>query len=233
MTSAQSERLIDLARSKWAGISPGAEERLVLPGSASFACQPLSCEAMCCRSPYLAGASVWDVERLEASGYETSYFIDLAGLDEDAATELLHDRETLKTETRRSTALRLRHDEDERCVFLQPDQRCGSYEARPNGCVQYPFQIAFAHLQGDALAVSVRDTEALDLAVRVAAGQVDGAAPFVPLLLRDSACPGFDGPPLDRSAYGELLLSIWELAACYSRNEACDRHPHAGVAASR
>ncbi|MEE9277591.1 MAG: hypothetical protein V3V06_04210, partial [Dehalococcoidia bacterium] len=65
-----SKELIGLARAKWAGMGQTAKNRLVLPGTPRFHCEPHQCDTMCCRSPYLAGTSVWDVERLERAGHE-------------------------------------------------------------------------------------------------------------------------------------------------------------------
>ena len=133
-----SERLAAAAED----FAPGASERLVLPGTPAFRCIADECDALCCRAPYRVDVSEEEILRLTEAGAA------------DAVEE------------RASLAL-LRQDGKGTCALLQ-GLRCSAYEARPNGCRQYPFML---HMVSDA----------------------EGE---LPLLLRDPACPGFIGEPM-------------------------------------
>ena len=137
--------------------APGASERLVLPGTPAFTCIADECDALCCRAPYRVDVSEAEILRLTEAGAA------------DAVEE------------RASLAL-LRQDGEGTCALLQ-GLRCSAYEARPDGCRQYPF-----------MPHTVSDEE----------GEL-------PLLLRDLACPGFIGEPLSEAAWDELVDSIRRL----------------------
>ena len=148
----------------------GASERLVLPGAPSFVCLADECGALCCRAPYRVDVDEWEASRLIA----------VTEIEEHGAVALLS------------------QDDGGACRLLTPGLRCGSYELRPGGCVQYPYLLNFEG-EGDAGA-------AVESWSR---GEVGEGA--VPLLMRDLACPGFVGEALSFAAWGELLRWVWSL----------------------
>ncbi len=153
MRSRLRERLAAAAEA----FAPGASERLVLPGTPAFTCIADECGALCCRAPYRVDVSEEEILRLTEAGAADS------------------------VEERASLAL-LRQDAEGTCALLQ-GLRCSAYEARPDGCRQYPFML---HTVSDA----------------------EGE---LPLLLRDPACPGFIGEPLSQTDWNELVDSIRRL----------------------
>lgn len=212
-----------VAREKWRAIAPDAPERLMGPGSTSFRCQPDVCDALCCGAPYLAGTSERDVAGLREAGEETIHFLDI---DPGELTELFDQGQ------RWSQIVTLRQ-ESGRCVFLQDERRCGVYDQRPDGCALYPYRIVFVPLEGERIAVTIDSVEAMDRSVRIALGWAglggvapDGEPAYVPLVLRDMACPGFTEAPMSSDDYAALLERIWELDACTSHAWPCDRHEH-------
>lgn len=203
-----------MARAKWALIAPQAPERLIGPGSPSFRCVPDTCDAMCCRSPYLAGMSERDVALLNQAGHQTLDFLDIDPSD-------LQD--LLGQGLRWSQIITLRH-EDDSCVFLQDGRSCGVYANRPDGCMLYPYRFVFVPREGDQIATHVDGVELLDRSVRIALGWESGEPDFIPLMLRDMSCPGFTEDPLDPSGYHDLLESLWAVDACTNHARPCDRH---------
>ena len=215
------ERGAEAARAKWLAIAPQAPERLIVPGSPGFRCQPVSCDALCCGAPYLAGTSERDVAALHAAGHETIEFLDI---DPGELSELFAQGQ------RWSQIVTLRQDEAGRCTFLQPDLSCGVYGARPDGCALYPYRLVFVPVDGDQILTTAENVDALDLSVRQALGRGDdqaedeAPAEYVPLVLRDMSCPGFTEDQIDSGDYAALLARIWELDGCSSHARACERH---------
>lgn len=202
------------ARATWARMSPDAPERLVTPGSPGFRCQPHSCDALCCHSPYLAGVSERDVALLRAGGAEPLTFLDI---DPGRLEELFGQG------MRWSQFVTLRQEEG-RCGFLNDDLSCGAYERRPDGCALYPHRLVFAPRGGDRIATNVESVDLLDQSVRVALGWEPGEPPYVPLVLRDLACPGFTEPALGETDYAALLERVWQVDACTNHAWPCERH---------
>ncbi len=195
-------------------MAPDAPERLVAPGTPGFRCQPQTCDALCCRSPYLAGVSERDVSLLREGGEEPLHFLDI---DPGQLQELLGQG------MRWSQFVTLRQEES-RCVFLGEDLSCGAYERRPDGCALYPHRLVFVPPGGDRIATNVESVDLLDRSVRIALGWEPGEPPYVPLVLRDLACPGFTEPPLSSAGYTALLERIWDLDACTNHAWPCERH---------
>lgn len=217
--------LTNLARTTWDTIGGGAD-RLVTPDSPAFTCQPNLCDSMCCRAPYTASLSIWDIEALERQHLDAAQFLAIGASSAPHPATVHRDRPGYKREEHRSTLWWLDQPTDERCTFLGSDGGCSVYDARPNGCAQYPHTLVFTPIDSPKLVARHSDIEALDLAVRIAAGAAVGAAAYVPLVLRDTACPGFTGPPIGRNAYQRLLLELWDWGACFDSNQPCERHPH-------
>lgn len=209
------QRWAAVARDKWAAIAPQVPERLVGPHTPAFRCRPHDCDAMCCRAPYLAGASERDVARLHDAGHATLTFLDI---DPATLDEMLGHR------LRWSEVVSLRQTRAGACTFLQDDLACGAYADRPDGCAQYPHRLIFVPADGDRIATHVDSVEALDRSVRIALGWQPGDPAYVPLLLRDTACPGFTEPPLGLDGYAALLERVWSLDACASHAWPCERH---------
>ena len=219
------DQLLALARTTWDTIGGGGD-RLVTPRSNAFICQPNLCDSMCCRAPYTASISIWDIEALEREEHDAAQFLAAGSSSAPHPATVLGDRPSHKQEERRSSLWWLDQPSNERCTFLEIDGGCAVYDARPNGCSQYPHTLLFAPVNSPKLVARHSDIEPLDLAVRIAAGVTDGAAVYVPLIVRDTACPGFTGPPIGRPAYRRLLLDLWAWGACFDSNRPCDRHPH-------
>ena len=127
----------------------GSSERLVLPGTPAFICLADQCEALCCRAPY----------RVDVDEAESARLIPIAEIEEHGAVALMA------------------QGQSGACVLLTDDLRCGAYELRPRGCVQYPYLLHFE--AADGLSASELDAVIEGWASGAAAGSV------VPLLMRD------------------------------------------------
>lgn len=92
------------------------DDPVVRPGTPSFRCLADECGAMCCRNPYRVDLGEDEVSRLAGE-------VDVAEVLDERASMVL-----------------MRQVEDS-CVLLGDDLRCGAYEARPNGCRDYPFRL--------------------------------------------------------------------------------------------
>jgi len=105
------------------------DDPVVRPGTPSFHCLADECGAMCCRNPYRVDLGEHEVSRLAA-------VVDVAmALDERASMVLMR-------------------QQDDACVLLGDDLRCTAYQARPNGCRDYPFRLVME--DGESLEV-IRD----------------------------------------------------------------------------
>ena len=92
------------------------DDPVVRPGTPSFRCLADECGAMCCRNPYRVDLGEDEVARL-------------AG--EVDVTEVLDER----------VSMVLMRQEEDACVLLTDDLRCGAYDVRPKGCRDYPFRL--------------------------------------------------------------------------------------------
>ncbi len=211
--------MLGRAQAAWLRIDPRRPERLVTPATPAFRCQPDTCNAACCRV-YVAPVTWWDAGLLRRGGLDVS----VAVID----AEELRPPEMRPQEMRQPPAsprISLRRTDAGACVFLGSDRRCGIYPHRPNGCVLYPYTLAFVDAETQRLLPDNQDPAALDHAVRVAAGRDPGTAAVIPALLRDSWCPGFTDAPLGEAGYARLLLDLWPLDACTTYDRPCARHP--------
>jgi Fe-S-cluster containining protein len=181
---------------------------------------------MCCRAPYTASVSIWDIEALEREREDSAAFLALGSSRGPHPATVRNDRPAHKREERRSALWWLDQPADDGCTFLADGGGCTVYNARPNGCAQYPHTLVFTPIDSPKLVARHSDVDGLDLAVRIAASAADGAAAYVPLILRDTACPGFTGPPIGHLAYQRLLIDLWAWGACFDANRPCERHPH-------
>jgi len=168
--------------------------RLVLPGEASFICQPHECDAYCCRA-FNVSVGEGEAERLgAATGRSFARFLES------------EEGEPIALPLARPFVLGRR---DGHCVFLDAELTCEQYEARPDACRSYPHQVVFVD------AASGRAAQPSDEAGRraveaVAAGRA--AEGVLPLLLRHDQCPGFTGPPTTESAWAGLLRDTYALS---------------------
>ena len=204
----------------------GGTDRLVTPDSPTFHCQPDLCDSMCCRAPYTASVSIWDIEALEREQRDAAQFLAVGSSTAPHPATVVRDRLGHKQETQRSALWWLDQPTDDSCTFLADGGGCTVYDSRPNGCAQYPHTLVFTPIDSPTLVARHTDIDGLDRAVRIAAAAANGAAAYVPLILRDTACPGFTGPPIGREAYQRLLLDLWAWATCFDANRPCERHPH-------
>ncbi len=92
------------------------DDPVVRPGTPSFRCLADQCGAMCCRNPYRVDLGEAEVERLARA-------VDVADLLDERTAMVL-----------------LRQPDGDACALLGADLRCNAYEARPNGCRDYPFR---------------------------------------------------------------------------------------------
>ena len=177
----------------WAAVAGRyAAYDLVLPGSATFECQPTLCDAYCCRS-YSVNLGDSEVARMAASsGLPASRFLE---------TE---DGEPIALPMAQPFLLRR---EDNRCALLGDDLRCTQYHGRPDACRLYPHFVVFID---EAAAKPVyADMEAINRSM--AAFRAGEELPLVPLLLRHVECPGFTGPPMTAGQWHELFETTFAL----------------------
>lgn len=189
----------------WATLAPPWEAyRLVLPGDASFICQPEVCRAHCCRAFSVA-----------LGDHEMARLQQRSGLLPEAFLEVEDGRPVRLPLARPYLLAR----SENRCALLGADLRCTQYEGRPDACRLYPhFVVAINQATGRV----ERGTD-VGLAARVTgalAGSLQGEV--VPVLLRHVECPGFTGPPLDSDAWARLFL---ETARLQSAVDGCDGPP--------
>ena len=184
---------MELLSDAWAKVCERyAAYDLVLPGSATFECQPTLCDAYCCRS-YSVNLGEAEVARMAAvSGLRPSRFL-----------ESEHGEPIVLPMAQPYLLKRARN----RCALLGDDLRCSQYHGRPNACRLYPHFVVFIDtvqakpVYGDTAAMSA----AMD-ALR--AGQEFA---LVPLLLRHVECPGFTGPPMTTGEWQALFESTYRL----------------------
>jgi Fe-S-cluster containining protein len=166
---------------------------LVLPGGASFVCQPEACAAYCCHA-YSVSLSEADAERMHRlEGVERLDFLELDEHRQPVELPMAHPYLLARS--------------DGHCKMLGPDLRCGAYGGRPNACRLYPHFIVFWDAEaGRALTnPSAPCAEAFQASL---AGRTEG---LVPLLLGHSECPGFTGPPLGRDAWFGIFRETYQL----------------------
>lgn len=178
----------------WAAVAARyAAYDLVLPGSASFECQPNLCGAYCCRS-YSVNLGEAEVSRMAASsGLPPSRFLE---------TE---NGEPLALPMAQPYLLRR---ENNRCALLGEDLRCSQYHGRPNACRLYPHFVVFIDAaRGKPVYADMAAIAAAMSAFR--AGRNEGA--LTPLLLRHVECPGFTGAPMTAGAWRELFETTFAL----------------------
>ena len=177
----------------WAAVAERyAAYELVLPGSATFECQPRLCDAYCCRS-YSVNLGDFEVARMAASsGLPASRFLEV----EDGVPIALPMAQPY-----------LLRREDNRCALLGDELGCTQYHGRPDACRLYPHFVVFID---EAAAKPVyADLDAIRLAMD--AFRTGEAPALVPLLLRHVECPGFTGPAMTGADWGALFEATFTL----------------------
>ena len=163
-----------------------AAYKLVLPGSPTFICQADSCDAYCCRA-YTVNLGEGEVARMaSASGLDPSRFLEY------------YDGLPLALPMAQPFLLRR---EDNRCVLLGEDLRCGQYHGRPDACRLYPHFLIF--INRSTWKPVYADTGGFANSVATFEAGCDG--PLIPLLLRHVECPGFTGPPISVESWWALF----------------------------
>ena len=178
----------------WADVAARFEAyHIVLPGSASFLCQPEVCTAYCCHA-YSVSLSEADVARFRR--FEQLEPIEFLELDEDGSPVTLPMAQPY-----------LLARADNHCKMLGPDLGCNAYEGRPNACRLYPHFVVFWDAEAGRARTtpSKRTNASFEAAAR---GNIHG---LVPLLLGHSECPGFTGPPLDEIGWASLFARTYQL----------------------
>ena len=198
-----SVELLEIARIKWKTVN-GNLERLVTPDTHSFNCQPDVCDALCCRRPYIAGMSIWDIELLEKTENAPSDLLVESGVTVTGKLETI--REAQKSESTQDTLSWLPQDTHGKCIFLRQDNSCGCYSTRPNSCAQYPYTLLFIPINGRKILSYTKNIEELEQSVHIATAELNGTPNYVPLIVRDSACPGFTGKAMGKISYNTLML---------------------------
>lgn len=167
--------------------------QLVLPGTPAFHCDPLLCDAQCCR---LFSVNLGDREVQRFAREHRVAPIDF-----------------LECEDGKPIALPLAQPyvlarENGACKQLaRPALSCTTYEGRPNACRLYPHFVVFVD---PATARPVHgDLEGM-LASFAALPDAE-PAPYVPLLLRHTDCPGSTGAPMDAHAWWNLTSDTFRL----------------------
>jgi Fe-S-cluster containining protein len=178
-------------REAWASIASKYEAyKLVLPGDASFLCQPAECDAYCCRTFSVSMGDREVVHFESESGLERAAFLELED-GEPIALPLAQPYLLARSEGR--------------CSMLGGDLACAQYEARPDACRLFPYQILFVD---DAQHRSVRPSaeEQATAITELLKGEMSaGVAAF---LVGHTQCPGFTAAPLSRADWEGLVRRI-------------------------
>lgn len=166
---------------------------LALPGSPAFRCQPLVCDAHCCRA-FSVSLGEAEVARMQhASRMQPVAFLES------------EDGRPITLPMAQPYLLRRAHN---RCAILASDLSCGEYDGRPNACRLYPHFLLFIEastgrpVSGDVAGMSAS-------ARLLIAGS--SPRPYIPLLVRHVECPGFTGSPMDEGAWRALLEETFRL----------------------
>ena len=109
----------------------------------------------------------------------------------------------------------LKSREERKCVFVDDCNHCKIYDLRPPQCVSYPFELAFFRLKPNGK-LSLENTTDVYRHAEMArkplefykAGSPDNF--LIPLVVYDSDCPGFTGPPLSIEEYLRTAATIFE-----------------------
>ncbi len=105
--------------------------------TAIFQCVYKECESLCCKKN-LVVLNEDDVSMLMSSGFELNEITNPLSLKSFLQTLGAPSFQQLDG----LNVLRLKHDEDERCVFLEKDGRCRIYKHRPYYCREFPFKFS-------------------------------------------------------------------------------------------
>ncbi|MEX2080377.1 MAG: YkgJ family cysteine cluster protein [Dehalococcoidia bacterium] len=169
-----------------------AAYELLLPGHASFICQPDVCDAHCCRRFSVSLGQPESDRMVAATGLAPSRFLETEN-GQPILLPLVQPFLLSRT--------------DNHCTLLSPERDCTVYEGRPNACRIYPHQVVFVNHE-----TSRPLTPAQSVARESVRAVTLGRLPRpVPLLLRHVECPGFTGPPLESESWLELLISTLDL----------------------
>lgn len=178
----------------WGQASPRFQAyQLVLPGSPSFICQPVTCTAYCCHA-FSVSLGDAEVGRLQATH----------NLPLNRTVELDEGGEPLALPMVQPYLLAR---DDGHCRFLADDLGCSVYEGRPNACRLYPhFVVFWDEARKHALTNATPQTHSAT--AKLLAGEVAG---LIPLLLGHIECPGFTGPLISGPEWRELFVSTCQL----------------------
>lgn len=181
-------------RTAWAEAASKYEAyNLVLPGDPSFLCQPQECDAYCCRtfSVSLGDREVAHFER--ESGLSPTAFLEL---EEGEPVALPLAQPFLLART------------DGRCSMLGGDLGCTQYEARPDACRLFPYQLLFID---DERHRNVRPSAAERVAAVESMLRGEAAAGVTVFLVGHTECPGFTAAPLTQADWEALVRRIFGL----------------------
>ncbi len=168
--------------------------------------------------------SIWDIELLEETENTLSNLLPESGIIVTGKPEILQGDQ--KSKSTQNTLTWLPQDTNGKCTFLRQDNSCGCYSTRPNSCAQYPYTLLFIPVNGQKILSHTNNVEALEQSVRIATAEFNGTPNYVPLIIRDSACPGFTGKVIGETPYNTLMSELWSLSACFEYNLPCHRHGH-------
>ena len=179
-------------RDAWAAVAAKYEAyNLVLPGDPSFLCQPQECDAYCCRT-----FSVSLGER------EVSHFAYESGLSAIEFLEL-EDGEPIALPLARPYLLAR---SDGSCSMLGGDLSCTEYEARPDACRLFPYQILFVDAGQHRNVRPSAEERVAAVAVMLGGGAGGDVNAF---LVGHTACPGFTASPLSGGDWEGLVRRIY------------------------
>lgn len=181
-------------RSVWERVgSRFSAYQLVLPGTPGFVCDASACAAQCCRA-FSVNLGEREAERFaRMTGKAPADFLECEG-GEPIALPLAQPYVLARS--------------DGQCRQLSQGLGCMAYAGRPNACRLYPHFIVAIEpasgrpVHGDiaGIATSVRSVQ-----------NGAKAAPYVPLLLRHTDCPGSTGPAMTEADWWALFDETFRL----------------------
>ena len=173
----------------------GSALRPYIPGNPTFICAQERCTNTCCKFSRDHLVVVWGelADAIKAKqGLDYKDFVDqYPGFH----------------------ALKMR--EQKKCVFVDDCNRCRIYDLRPPQCVSYPFELAFFRLKPNG-SFSLENTTDVyrrsEMAREPLAFYKAGSAYdfLIPMIVYDSGCPGFTGPPISAEDYLKTVSEIFE-----------------------
>jgi Fe-S-cluster containining protein len=173
----------------------GSALRPYLPGTPKFICAQEKCTKTCCKFSQSHLVVVWGefADKVKAErGLEYTDFI-----DQYPGFHALKSRDQRK------------------CVFVDDNNHCGIYNLRPHQCVSYPFELAFFRLRPNGT-LSLENTSDVYRRAESAKEPLEfykaGSAYdfLIPIVVYDSDCPGFTGPPISTEEYLKMAGEIFE-----------------------